>query len=136
MTMAGTHPDGRPKSVVVLGAGDFLGHRVTRALIASGHDVTIAVSGDNVHDWSGTSHRVIPLEDPDALRRGSREHAPRIRRGTGARIDKPAWTRPELTSKHGANMGTKRAHKKRPRVMKPQISAGEPPWNRSRDQGI
>lgn len=55
---------GRSKSIVVFGAGDPLARRVTRALLASGHDVTVAVSGDDVHESSGASRRVIRWETP------------------------------------------------------------------------
>jgi nucleoside-diphosphate-sugar epimerase len=54
--------------VIVLGAEDPLARRVARALVASGHDVTVAVSGDDVLELSGASCRVIRWEDPDALR--------------------------------------------------------------------
>jgi nucleoside-diphosphate-sugar epimerase len=66
---AGVRDARRSKSVIVLGAGDPLARRVTRALIASGHNVTVAVFGDDVRESFGASRRVIRWEDPDALQR-------------------------------------------------------------------
>jgi nucleoside-diphosphate-sugar epimerase len=71
---AGVRHTRRSASVIVLGAGDPLARRVTRALIASGHDVTVAAPEDDVRESSGASRRVIPLEDPDALRRAVVSH--------------------------------------------------------------
>jgi hypothetical protein len=59
---------GRSTSILLLGAGDPVARRVTRALITSGHDVTVAVFADDVHESFGASCRVIRVEDPDALR--------------------------------------------------------------------
>jgi hypothetical protein len=65
---------GRSKSIVVLGAGDLLARRVTRALITSGHDVTVAVFADDAHESFGESCPVIRAENPDALRRAVASH--------------------------------------------------------------
>lgn len=65
---AGVRDACRAKSVIVLGARDSLAHRVTRALIASGHDVTVAAFGDDVRGPVGVSRRAFRWEDPDTLR--------------------------------------------------------------------
>jgi hypothetical protein len=65
---------GRSKSIVLLGAGDPLARRVTRALITSGHTVTVAVFDDDVRESFGASRRVFRAADPDALRRAVASH--------------------------------------------------------------
>jgi nucleoside-diphosphate-sugar epimerase len=81
MTMAEAHLDrgdsgnaGRAKSIVLLGAGDPLARRVTRALITSGHAVTVAVLDNDVRESFGASRRVFRVADPDALRRAVASH--------------------------------------------------------------
>jgi nucleoside-diphosphate-sugar epimerase len=55
------------KSILVLGAGDLLARRVTRALVTSGHTVTVAGYRNDAHDSPGAPRRFIRLEDADAL---------------------------------------------------------------------
>ncbi len=74
---AGVRHTRRSASVIVLGAGDPLARRVTRALIASGHDVTNRPLNDLLAQITGqrTLHPLyprFPAADRDLLQRSHR----------------------------------------------------------------
>ncbi|MDA8034913.1 MAG: hypothetical protein M0T71_12215 [Actinomycetota bacterium] len=64
----------RSPRVIVFGAADPLARSVTRALIASGSDVTIAAYADEARRSFGATRRVVSLGDPDALRSAIADH--------------------------------------------------------------
>jgi nucleoside-diphosphate-sugar epimerase len=71
---SGRHHARPSTSVVILGVGDPVGHRVARALIASAHPVTVAGFDAAVLKPFGKSCPVIHLDDFDALRTAVASH--------------------------------------------------------------
>ena len=95
--------DARPsRSVVMLGVGDPVGRRVTRALIASGHTVTVAGFDNGVLKPFRESCQVIDVDDPEALRTAVASHDAVVnlepvigepRSALGTLLDRPARRR-------------------------------------------